>query len=259
MENKYELKPRGYGEILDISFDIYKKNFLLLIGVAAIIYIPIAILGAILIGSIASANVPMMIITLVILYFAILILSVLANGAMVKVISERYLGNPITIMDAYKFVYSKLFDYILTSILAYILILAGFICLVIPGIIFCFWIAFIPQILILENISGWNNIMRGKNLIGGNAGRLIVFGVLYFIIVLIGSLIIGFIFGMVLPGAVHSKAFDHISNSIINIFALPLLTTIITILYYDIRIRKEGFDLEMLAASLRTEKKSEMI
>jgi hypothetical protein len=39
-------------------------------------------------------------------------------------------------------------------------------------------------------------------------------------------------------------------QSLLSILVYPFLYVVLTVLYYDIRVRKEGFDLELLASSV---------
>jgi hypothetical protein len=38
---------------------------------------------------------------------------------------------------------------------------------------------------------------------------------------------------------------------VVQMFVYPMLYCVLTIAYYDLRVRKEGFDLEVLASSLQ--------
>jgi hypothetical protein len=40
-------------------------------------------------------------------------------------------------------------------------------------------------------------------------------------------------------------------ESVLQIFIYPFIYVVMTVLYYDLRVRKEGFDLELLASSLQ--------
>jgi len=50
-----------------------------------------------------------------------------------------------------------------------------------------------------------------------------------------------------------NPVFEPVSTVLLAILLLlyyPLLTCVFTLFYYDLRVRKEGFDLEVLAAQL---------
>jgi hypothetical protein len=64
------------------------------------------------------------------------------------------------------------------------------------------------------------------------------------------GLITGLLFGSDSgSGEVLSSAF----NNLLSIFLAPLGIVAAILLYYDMRIRKEGFDLEMLSRALTSE------
>ena len=39
---------------------------------------------------------------------------------------------------------------------------------------------------------------------------------------------------------------------VVQLFLYPLFYCVLTVVYYDLRVRKEGFDLEVLAQTLQT-------
>ena len=47
-EGRPRLRPLGIADILDETVELYKTNFLLLIGIAAVVYVPASFLGALL-------------------------------------------------------------------------------------------------------------------------------------------------------------------------------------------------------------------
>jgi len=67
--------------------------------------------------------------------------------------------------------------------------------------------------------------------------------------IVIGFEIIGSVIGL-LAGVVHNLGLVTIVNGIIQVFLYPFLFAVVAVCYYDVRIRREGFDLQMLAAQL---------
>ena len=41
-------------------------------------------------------------------------------------------------------------------------------------------------------------------------------------------------------------------GGVVQMFIYPLFYCVLTVTYYDLRVRKEGFDLELLASTLQT-------
>ena len=46
-----ELKPMGYGGILDQTFELYRQNFVLFAGIVALVQIPLALMQTVLVGN----------------------------------------------------------------------------------------------------------------------------------------------------------------------------------------------------------------
>ena len=106
--------------------------------------------------------------------------------------------------------------------------------------------------IVLERVSGWGGLQRSWRLISGRFwptfGRMLLLGLITSII----SSVIAAVFE--LPGVAllpnNLFVFDQVASAIAAVFVGPITYIGVTLLYYDIRIRKEGFDIEMLARSL---------
>jgi hypothetical protein len=48
----------------------------------------------------------------------------------------------------------------------------------------------------------------------------------------------------------HSFAMYFALTAIVNVFIYPFVFAVVAVSYYDVRIRREGFDLQLLAARL---------
>ena len=70
------------------------------------------------------------------------------------------------------------------------------------------------------------------------------------LIVLVVQFLVGFALAFVIPGIRTNPNAATLVSYVVGIFIYPLVTVVITLLYYDLRIRKEGFDLENMAKEL---------
>ena len=90
---------------------------------------------------------------------------------------------------------------------------------------------------------------RSWGLVKGHRGKVfVVFLVIVAIQVLvqIGVAVVGtFAFG---PG--NGSAVLSILENVVSLLLTPISAIAVTLLYYDFRIRKEGFDLEILSQSI---------
>ncbi len=104
----------------------------------------------------------------------------------------------------------------------------------------------VPATLVLEGIGVRASLRRSRALAQGLKRRILgalglpmlVFIVLQFVIVATVEL---------LPGP---QLITTLGWQAVNVVVSPILSVIATLLYYDARIRKEGFDIEVMAAEL---------
>ena len=155
----------------------------------------------------------------------------------------------------YRFVLPKLWTLIWASILVGVIFIVGLLLFVVPGIIFGLWLSLTTSVIVVESQKSVAGMGRSKALTSGNLSK--VFGVLF--VVLVIQLIIGAVFAgcgalIAKMAAANSLTLNFLIRQIFSIVAgvlvAPIGATALILLYYDLRIRKEGFDLEMLAKTM---------
>ena len=256
--NERYLEPMTAGMILDRTFRLYVQNFSLMIGVTAMVQIPILALtvGAPLVrqfdpilGVIAAFA------GLVGVLISFLLLTPLATGAATKAISERYLGNDITAVAALKFSWNYVGTLLLIQIVVGIIMAVGFFLLVIPGVFWWLSYLLVAPIAVLENSKDGGRVRRRSwRLVDGNRVKaFVVVFVLIFpqLLISISLVLLQASFGF---GSLTGDVVSGVLSGLAGLLLYPLQAIAITLLYYDLRIRKEGFDLEMLTrATTNTE------
>jgi hypothetical protein len=264
-----DLRPLSVGEILDRTFTLFRGNFLLFLGICAIpqILLLIVNLGQVFItvpvkqgktAAIAQMSAGMGIATVILGLLVLvvwLIVHLFAQGATVIAVSELYLGRTITISDSFRRMRGEagnLFGVIMLNGLA---TGAAFILLVIPGIyVMCRLAVCIPAALI-ENLGPRSSLERSFELTKDYAGRAFLIILLYFALSFAAGALFAapFQFMMFLSAAKsHPEtlrmwmALTQIGSTIATTLVTPVLTIASAILYYDLRVRKEAFDLQMM-------------
>lgn len=237
-------------------------------------------------GRLTPAVIVPLAISAVAFFFAIIALSFLSMAAIARSVSERYLGRAPMVLEAYKHVLrralSLLWAYILWGLLfiGLIVVLAvgggivggglaaaggrGLAVLaVVPfvivgfvaGIIMAVRFLFITQVVILEQVGGVAALRRSWRLTRKNFWRAVVIILLWVVLWGIGSLIFNYpiaILGTVIggQGSPLAAAGSAVGGQLAQILVSPFYMIAFTLLYYDSRIRKEGFDLEVMAQGL---------
>ena len=120
----------------------------------------------------------------------------------------------------------------------------------------------VDKVVVLENMAWMTALRRSKELMNArtepgfwrrpkNKGALIL--ILGFLIAIAIHLLFqapGFVFNLVAPGSVVGAALMGILNIMSTSLATGYTATAMILFYYDIRVRKEGFDLRMMAQNL---------
>ena len=235
--------PRNFGGIFSDVFSIYKRNFLRLVGIAAMVEVPrfalhVLMSGTIMyivdrieginIATVATVSQPIIAVIMGIVAYPLM------GGAMIHAISEQSLKQTIGIGRSYRFAWRRLRTMIVAEILV-VLAIVG-IAITVIGIPFVIYLAlrwiFVGQSILLEGVGSRDALSRSSDLVRGNWWW--VFGIMFVVSIIIS--ISGFILGLIPFGAIIG-----------TILLTPIGLAAATLLYYDLRVRKEGYSFETLA------------
>jgi hypothetical protein len=133
-------------------------------------------------------------------------------------------------------------------------VLAAAILFIIPGVwLACRLITCVPA-AILEDLGARDSLERSYRLTDGNAGRAFVIYVIYFVILMSVSifLVSPFQFFVVFSAMRHPEMFwiwamlARMGNFVVTVLVTPIFTIATAVFYYDLRVRKEAFDLQLM-------------
>jgi|SRR5580704_2422650 hypothetical protein len=269
----FDLRPLSLGEILDRTFTIYRGSFLLFIGISAIPRILVLILNLAQVFVLVPMGIPMggvgqhppgspeallkglgALMIIGTLGFVVgLLVVLLTQGATIVAVSEIYLGRSITIAESFRKVRGDLGTLLGLLILNVLAVIAGFIFFIFPGIyIGCRLLVSVPAAL-SENIGPVEALERSFALTKDNAGRAFLILLLYVALSMGAGLLFAapFQIGVMLsknsPGMMTFwLAMTQVGAFIASVLVIPVVTIASAVFYYDLRVRKEAFDLQLL-------------
>jgi hypothetical protein len=212
----------------------------------------------------------------------------LTIGALTAAISARCLGETSSLRDAYRSIYERFFPFLLTlfqsmlimglgifvlvmavgavvaalltmeNVVAFILMAVIIFVAIVAGLVYCFLFAFIVPVFVLEGKTGGAAIKRSRELILFNLrkvmGAISMTAIITTLITSILAIPVAVILGMFESGRQASQLSGLLGgavNGFVQALAQPIQLIVVVLLYYDVRIRREGFDLEMMANELR--------
>ncbi len=259
MQTLEKMEPMSAGQILDRTLKLYSHHWSLLLGISAVLTLPAAgVMIAInsftqhaLRTQNTSATLIGGLLNLVVICLYGFVIYPWAQGASTFAISERYLNREVGIGQAIGFGWRRLGTLFNVSLSIGMRVFIGMLLFIVPGIMWaCSYVAALPAVVI-EGGTARDGMRRSRDLAHGR--RWSVFGVLITIWLL--SILLNIAFYFVVDLSLGATTFfgDLVYNVIsqgVGILLMPVGVIAATLLYYDFRIRKEGFDLEMLQQAM---------
>jgi len=248
--------PRSIGGVLDDAIRLYRKSLpsclLLTLLAALLIAIPAGIFG-LRAASMAAAGpeAAKMFLKSPLYWIAVLVIFFVYLGfynALILNIHAIASGEASSLKAALGSGIRRAPSMLGLAIAFFLVIAVGFILLVIPGIYFwgIFQLSFIA--LLVENASVFESFGISRRLIKGHWWRSTTIVAVAFIIMIVFSIIAGIISG-IMVGVLHVDLVTNMIvqqgvSAIINVFLLSLFPSFLLAMYYDLKLRNEGTDLE---------------
>lgn len=272
----YQLRPMAVGEILDGGLVLMRRHFGPLFTVAVVcLGVPTAVDIYVEFAGGMLARPALWTLSRLLNLFGYL----LVTGAAVRIVSEAYLGRAPAAGEALGFAVGKMWAIFVSGVATTIVIflacvptigafvvavpmaasggpaflvglLIGLALLVLPIIVVTGY-AVVVQAVVLERLpSAISGLGRSWELTRGHRGKafllwLVLIALLFVLFLALG--LVGAIFGAV------SQVFMVVAvaaMSVLMMMVYPLMSCVFTLLYYDLRVRKEAFDLELLSQQI---------
>jgi hypothetical protein len=279
------LRPMGVGEILDAAIKLYRSQWRRLMAIVAIALVPITFLQVFLTREIGApfadptnttqAEFNSSILVSVILgVIQVLVVQPFLVAAVAKASADVYLGHTVAVGPTFRFAVSRIHSILWISILQVLAVLipmlvlvllaflvgdelaiAVLLLLLIPAVVVFFRFTFGSTVLVVEGRKGSKALRRSWRLVKGSFWK--VLGT--FLLATLLSSIVESILSV--PGTIAFFAIGPagwplyaIGLSLAAIVTTPFTTLITVLLYFDLRIRKEAFDLEVMAQELSSQR-----
>lgn len=290
------------GQIVSGSFKLYFMHFWKLVGLAAVVIIPVSVLiGTLTVVTLEPVTAPTPFgptqtfqnppwVTAVTSVLGFLVVPFL-TAAVLGALADAFVGREVSMGQAFRFGFRRALPVLWVSVLATlatmvffipafvvlalilttgetvlfpvyaVLLLAGFV----PAIFVTFKLLFGTSAVVLENRRGVAALRRSWDLVRGLwwkvFGNFLLMALIVVGILFVAFLILGIVMGIALldqaftvsttgPSLDEVRTVFIVVNAVSAVFqalAVPLMTLAVVLLYFDARVRKEGFSEEVLA------------
>ena len=255
--------PRKLGDLLNETFSIYGKHFWRFIGLVALVQLPVSLLWLI---PIEGA------VTYVVLVVVNLLATIIVFGATMVAVGQQYVLGEIKIRLSYDRVWWRILTLaLLTAILLTVLVPT------LTIVLWVFWqisppIAFAITLLAsVPFIAHWavaaESVMFEGHKLGGALGRTFdlvredrwrVYGIVLAILLVSMGLAILITIPFAVASAIAAPeqstalgdAFQFLGSAAVAIAVPPVAVIGGTLLYYDLRVRKENYDFSILSQEM---------
>lgn len=266
-----ELRPLAIGEIIDASVKVLKANARTLFTISALVMVPVGLVQlvvAVMVGPIDTPTTvvdtagqidPAVLDSLAALLGLLLVTglfaalgSTLVQASSIVAIARVFQGESPDWRQSLASGARRWLPLVVATLISAIASVLGLFLCIAPGVfLFTSW-AVAPAAVVAERRGPLAALRRSYQLVKGRfwpvLGTVLLGYLLYFVVELIVDLVFGAVTflgggaGGIVPGVVGSV--------LVSVVSLPFLAVMITILYFDLRVRHEGYDLEVMAGEL---------
>lgn len=249
------LRPLSLGLLLDETFNICRHNFLLFLGISAIpngalllvLLVCDKTLGTIWdgVGFLGYLGVLFTIVALV------LVPSVV-TAATTFAVSDVYLERSTSIRSCFSRVSGRGLKVLAVSFIVGLIVGLGMLLCLAPGIYWAGVYGVAIPAVVLENITVGQSLLRSSALTQDFRGRVVV---VYFLTSIFAAIMnyalnagLLWLWPIVHPHLIHLTKLNlrDISSTLTTTLFGPVSAIGLTLTYYDLRVRKEAFDLEQM-------------
>jgi len=232
--------PRTATEIIDTSFRFYREHFGDLLVLCALLLVP-----PVLVAALTPQPVQ-----IVVQLIGNLMFLVCQGAIAVLVAAAIEQDRALSAGEVLRALGDRAGSVIAVSIMAGILIMLGMVLLIIPGIVIAVWTVVATPVAAIEGLKNSAALGRSRNLARGQfwhiLGTMFLSWVIVMALVLGGALVLGMLLGTVgMPGGLAQML-----SGLLMVPLFPLIGVATSLLYYDLRVRSEGADVEAMVNAL---------
>lgn len=217
------------GDIMRRTWELYRAHPGYLIGIAAVVFVPLGVIGGFLAGlgwpGVVAAN----LLGLAAIFFV--------QGALVKAVEDVRDGRvDLGIAGSFGHASGRLVALAGAGILALIGICVGLALLIIPGLVLLTWWLVVSPVIMIEHRPVLESFGRSRELVKGSGWP--VFGVAVLTLLII--LVVGFVLALILSPIDSDSWKTLIGQAVTNSLAAPFAAVAWTLTYFRLRDIEEA-------------------
>ena len=250
----------GVEEIVDGAFVLYRRRFLPCFAAMAVVQVPVTAGLTVVLNAamrrvleakgdfdLLSQGIAYLLVVVLPSALLSLVATQIGTGAITYLVGKACIGETVGVVESYRWALRRAMPLIGTAAVVGIACVFGFFLFVVPAVIaFLVSFAAVPVVM-LEDRGVLDGIRRSYELATGSLGR--VAAVRAIMALFLGACLL---LGYGAAGAFTDKVETRsLLAQIPTLFAGPVDAISVVLLYFDLRVRREGIDIERMAEALK--------
>jgi hypothetical protein len=235
-------RPRNATELVDAAFQVYRKYPTQFIVATGIVYVPWLVVRLVLGVGVRAATPSFR--DLGIAAIGTMIAYVIVGGLVTRMANDVYLDRRVSVGDALRQVAGQLGTLTVAALLRFFLLVLGLFAFIV-GVFYPLARFFaLVQVIVIEG-GGVGAAFSRSSTLSQNI-KMHILGTLALLFIINVAVSIGVAF---LVSVLGNRVLEQVLSTVMSVLVYPLYGIGETLLYVDARIRNEGYDVELLAAT----------
>jgi hypothetical protein len=246
-----ELRPRSASELVDAAFRLLRHHYGAFVLLSALSQIP-TLLVQLVQSPTLGADEDSRVLRVAAIYLLAVPYYAFSEGALIALASDAYRTGEARVGRAIRHALSRALHVTAALLLVGLAIGAGLVALLLPGLYLILRLYTTQAAAVLEGVGPAEAMRRTWSRTRGRVGHMLaVIGLmlLLYLVLLLGAGTVAAIVGA-LGAALGDELITLGAAVLVTVLVYPMLPIITTLLYYDLRIRAEGYDLEVMSEQL---------
>lgn len=236
-------RQRSATEIIDAAVQLFRRHARTFLAIGAIVQVPMLLLRTTIMSVFGATpdGAPDNMLAATSLMLLDGLLFVLVTAALTIAADRAYMGARPGVRASFAGAASRFGAFFVASFLSSLLVVLGVLLLIVGAFYFFARYTLSPTVSLLETRDGTSAMSRASKLSEGRKLHVLASvgaAWLIFLAIVLGA--------GALSAIVPTASAFMIIGPVVNVFAFPLVPIVLVITYYDLRIRAEGYDIDLL-------------
>ncbi len=267
------LKPMEFGDIFNYTFRVLRHRFLFIYPAMGWIYLPVAFFlnyynfalsGEVMFYGPEEAHLGFdafirSLVMMLLIMVLQMVLKPLTDAGAIKIVSQTMEGKESLLSEVFHAVFEggNWLKLLAAGAVVAVITSMGALFLLLPALLFMVMFSMVAQVVMVERGGVWKALSRSWSLAWSNLGRVLLVLLVMYLLVYVFTSIVNLPISLFLTALPYLQVEPglwtiglSLAAGFLDLIAAPVPVIAVTIMYFDLRARREGLDLEQRLEAL---------